>query len=91
MAPVPGRTLRIPLLLKYEVGQSTLMTLTGTSATTAAGSFSGNDPAHQDADGVHDCASGAAQCAWNCRRCGSGILIRLVSSMARAKIARNLT
>ena len=40
------------------------MTLTGTSAfalvsgaTTAAGSFSGNDPAHQDAGGVHDCAS----------------------------------
>ena len=32
-----------------------------------------------------------AQCAWNCRRCGSGILIRLVSSMARAKIARNLS
>ena len=44
----------------------TLMTLTGTSAfalvsgaTTAAGSFSGNDPAHQDAGGVHDCASRA--------------------------------
>jgi hypothetical protein len=40
------------------------MTLTGTSAfalvsgaTTATGSFSGNDPAHQDAGGVHDCAS----------------------------------
>jgi hypothetical protein len=32
-----------------------------------------------------------AQCAWNCRRCGSGIRIRLVSSMARAKIARNLS
>jgi hypothetical protein len=40
------------------------MTLTGTSAfalvggaSTATGSFSGNDPAHQDADGVYDCAS----------------------------------
>ena len=40
------------------------MTLTGTSAfalvsgaTTATGSFSGNDPAHQDAGGVHDCVS----------------------------------
>jgi hypothetical protein len=32
-----------------------------------------------------------AQCASNCRRFGSGILIRLVSSMARAKIARNLS
>jgi hypothetical protein len=32
-----------------------------------------------------------AQCAWNCRRRGSGIPIWLVSSMARAKIACNLS
>ena len=32
-----------------------------------------------------------AQGAWNCRICGSGILVPLVSSMARAKIARNLS
>ena len=64
MAPVPGRTLRVPLLPEYEVGQIDVDDPTGTSAfalvsgaTTATGSFSGNDPAHQDADGVHDCAS----------------------------------